>query len=77
MKVDKWIINYFFEVLHLNMNSLERYLLRVGDDKAQALFEKMSISLFATMKELREYLVVPYDPNNIEKETEPIDRTLQ
>jgi len=40
-KVDKWVIGHFFDMLHLNMNSLQRYLLRVGDKTTLGQLGKM------------------------------------
>jgi hypothetical protein len=70
-KVDKWVINHFFDMLHLNMNSLQRYLMRVGDNTTLGQLEKMQNGLFAPMREMRTYLEISYDPNNIAEQETP------
>jgi hypothetical protein len=69
--VDKWVINHFFDMLHLNINNLQRYLLRVGDRAALDQLEKMQNGLFAPMREMRTYLEIGYGPDNIAEQGPP------
>ncbi len=70
-KIDKWVIGNFFDMLHLNMNSLQRYLLRVGDKTTLGQLEKMQNGLFAPMREMRNYLEIGYGPDNIPEQEPP------
>jgi len=70
-KMDKWIIGHFFDMLHLHMNSLQRYLLRVGDKTTLGQLEKMQNGLFAPMREMRNYLEISYGPENIAEQEPP------
>jgi hypothetical protein len=73
--VDKSVINHFFDMLHLNMNSLQRYLLRVGDKTTLDQLEKMQNGLFAPMREMRTYLEISYDPENTPDQEPPKPET--
>jgi len=66
-RIDKWVVGHFFDMLHLNMNSLQRYLVRVGDKTTLGQLEKMQNGLFAPMREMRKYLDISYDPENTEE----------
>ncbi len=69
--VDKWVINHFFDMLHLNINNLQRYLLRVGDKTTLGQLEKMQNGLFAPMREMRTYLEIGYDLENTPDQEPP------
>jgi hypothetical protein len=71
LKIDKWVIGHFFDMLHLNMNSLQRYLLRVGDKTTLDQLEKMQYGLFAPMREMRTYLEISYDHENTPDQEPP------